>query len=198
MSAGPAARQAGGCGPRCACAALLLLSIFFAAGCSEPGGAGEGSPSSDGSQSAGGDRERRVAPEFVLESLDGGSVRLADLRGKTVVIDFWATWCPPCEFQVPELNAFWKEHGADGDVVVLGISVDVEGPEVVRAWVEERSVEYPILVGGEDLARRFGAIGFPTLYVISPDGTIESEHIGLIEVGKLETALDRHRQAEAG
>ena len=167
---------------------LVLIALLLPS-CGEPGAVGSvASPAA----------ERREAPDFALASLTGETVRLADLRGKTVIIDFWATWCPPCEFQVPELNAFWKAHQAEGDVVVLGISVDIEAPAVVSAWAAEKDVQYPVLVGGEELARRFGALGFPTLYVITPDGTVEAEHVGLIEVGDLEEALARQRARAEG
>ena len=138
--------------------------------------------------------EPRIAPAFALASLSGELVRSTDLAGKTVVIDFWATWCPPCEFQVPELNAFWQAHAQDGDVAVLGISVDLEDSEVVRVWAAEKDVQYEVLVGGEELARRFGALGFPTLYVLAPDGSIEVEHVGLIETADLEAALAKLRE----
>lgn len=173
----------------------LLLGMLLVAGCDEarPGPAAESA-----TQSSVPATERPAAPEFALASLAGDVVRLADLRGKTVILDFWATWCPPCEFQVPELNAFWKDHANDGDVVLLGVSVDADGPDVVRDWVRDKGVQYEVLVGGEDLARRFGALGFPTLYVIAPDGTVVSEHIGLIEVGTLEAALAHERERDAG
>jgi cytochrome c biogenesis protein CcmG/thiol:disulfide interchange protein DsbE len=129
------------------------------------------------------------APDFTLPDLQGRSVQLADFRGRAVVIDFWATWCPPCIFQIPELNAFWKKHRDAGDVVVVGVAVDVEGAEVVGPWVAEQGVEYPILVGDEALARRFGAQGFPTLAIVRPDGTLDSLHVGLIELAELEALL---------
>ena len=172
---------------------LLLLAASLLSGCSESGpeSAGEAAVAEAAEEAP------REAPDFTLELLGGGTIRLADLRGKTVVIDFWATWCPPCEFQVPELNSFWEAHKGDGDVEVLGVSVDVEGPEVVGEWAGEKDVQYKVLLGGEDVARRFGALGFPTLYIVAPDGTVDSEHVGLIEVGDLETALARQRGQEA-
>ncbi len=171
---------------------LLLLLASLLSGCSESGPAGEIAGAEELEE------ERRLAPDFTLETLDGGTVHLADLRGKTVVIDFWATWCPPCEFQVPELNAFWEAHKGDGDVEVLGVSVDIDGPEVVGQWAGDKDVRYKVLLGGEDVARRFGALGFPTLYIVAPDGTVDSEHVGLIEEGDLETALARQRGQEPG
>lgn len=132
---------------------------------------------------------REPAPDFTLPDLQGRSVRLADFRGRAVVIDFWATWCAPCIFQVPELNAFWKKHRDAGDVVVVGVAVDAEGAAVVGPWVAEQGVEYPILVGDEALARRFGAQGFPTLAIVRPDGSLDSLHVGLIELADLEQLL---------
>lgn len=160
---------------------LALLLGMAIIGCTpEPGDGGEG-------------QAPKPAPAFSLQQLGGGEVSLADLKGKTVVLDFWATWCPPCEFQVPALNRFYDAHSADSDVVVFGVSVDSEGPEVVGSWVAEKNVRYPILLGGEDLARRFGAVGFPTLFVVSPDGSIHTQHVGLIEADSLEEALAAQR-----
>ena len=123
---------------------------------------------------------------FSLPDLDGTLIDLADYRGRTVLLDFWATWCPPCEFQVPELNALREAHAEQGDVMVIGVAVDVEGAEVVAPWAEEHGVEYQLVIGSEDVARDFGAMGFPTLVVIRPDGSIDSRHVGLIETAELE------------
>ena len=124
--------------------------------------------------------------DFTLPDLEGRPVRLADFRGQTVIIDFWATWCPPCEFQVPELNAFWKRNAAAGDVMVIGVAVDVEGAEVVSPWADEKGVQYQLVIGDEEVARDFGAVGFPTLVILKPDGSVDSRHVGLIEARDLE------------
>jgi thiol-disulfide isomerase/thioredoxin len=170
----------------------LTLALAFTQACSaEPGGPGASDAGGEAAPAAEAESPREIAPEFTLTDLDGREVELTALRGRTVILDFWATWCPPCEFQVPELNAFYEAHRGDSSVEVIGISVDTDGPEVVSAWVEEKKVRYRIAIGDEDLARRYGAIGFPTLVIVAPDGTVDSRHVGLIETADLEEALAR-------
>jgi peroxiredoxin len=174
-----------------AIAASALTLAWLAPGCTrvdEPGAADAGAAADESV------RER--APQFALPDLRGEEVRLADFEGRAVVLDFWATWCPPCLFQVPELNAFWKKHRDAGDVAVVGVAVDADGAEVVGPWVAEQGVEYPILIGDEALARRFGAQGFPTLAIVRPDGTLDSLHVGLIELAELEELLAPLRAAK--
>lgn len=169
-------------------AAVLLLLAVACGAAESPGSEAPASKAAPAARAA-----REPAPDFDLKRLRGGNLSLAALRGKTVVIDFWATWCPPCEFQVPELNAFYEDHRSEGDVEVLGITIDVDGEDVVGAWVDAKEVGYPILMGDEDLARRYGALGFPTTVIVAPDGTIDSQHTGLIERAALEEALERSR-----
>jgi peroxiredoxin len=167
-------------------AVALLLGLWLA-GCSEPQEVGTASP--------GAAPDAGVAMDFTLPDLEGKPVSLSDYRGKTVVLDFWATWCPPCIFQVPELNSFWKANGERGDVMVIGVAVDVEGARVVAPWAKEHGVVYQLVIGTEDVARDFGAVGFPTLVVLRPDGAIDSRHVGLIESQQLEEIVAAARGA---
>jgi thiol-disulfide isomerase/thioredoxin len=161
---------------------VMLLPVL---GCGAQEGGGAGASASE----AASEKPKRPAPNFELKGVDGSPVSLADHRGKPVVIDFWATWCVPCIYQVPELNAFWKIHREIGDVAVIGVAVDVEGASVVGPWIEENGVEYQIAIGDEGLAREFGVLGFPTLAIITSDGNIESLHVGLVEAEDLESLV---------
>ena len=179
---------------RCA-RGLAIASAFLLLGC-------EADTLASGAAGGGGALEVELAPNFTLLDLAGNSVTLSDYLGKTVVVDFWATWCVPCVYQIPELNTLWEAHRDRGDLVVLGIAIDVDGAEVVGPWIAEKNVTYPILLGDELLAQKYGAPGFPTLFVIRPDGAVNSMHVGLIErdelEGLIEEARDSHSASLAG
>jgi cytochrome c biogenesis protein CcmG/thiol:disulfide interchange protein DsbE len=157
--------------------ALGLLLTLVVSGCDVSG------PGSVASEQ---DADAFPAPDFTLEALTGGAVSLAELRGRPVLIDFWATWCAPCVRQIPVLNEFAAKYG--DRVPVLGISVDVDA-DAVGPFATEHQVRYPILFGDEGLARDYGALGFPTLYVVRPDGTVHSSHVGVATPEHLDAAV---------
>jgi thiol-disulfide isomerase/thioredoxin len=161
---------------RGACVARLAGAVLLAAACGL------------GCRAGGSEEPGKPAPAWTLEDLKGGQVSLADLRGRPVVLDFWATWCTPCEFQIPILNQLHEKYG--DRVEVVGIAVDAGGRETVAPFAAERKIGYRVLLGDEALAQRYGAIGFPALYVLRPDGTVASSHLGLVDPGDLEDAVE--------
>lgn len=117
-------------------------------------------------------------PDFTLTTFDGQSIRSADLRGKVLVINFWASWCKPCEQEAADLEAAWRFYQARGDVVFLGVDyVDTE-PEA-RAYLEKFEITYP---NGPDLGTRisqaFRIRGVPETYVVDRNGILQFVQIG--------------------
>jgi len=175
-------------------ATVALTLGLGLAGCGDAGTAPDGAP---GAETAAVERSLEPSPPFDLARLGGGRVTSDELAGRIVIVDFWATWCPPCEFQVPGLNAFWEAHRDEPDIALFGISVDTAGEDVVADWVAQKDVRYPVLLDGEPLARKIGALGFPTLLIITPDGLVHEQHVGLIERATLEEAVAQLRAPRA-
>ncbi len=157
-------------------ASLTLAVALLATGCEPLEAVPELAPSA----------ASEPAPEFALEQLGGGEVALAGLRGKPVIVDFWATWCGPCEESIPVLVAFQQKYA--GRVQVLGVSVDWER-EAVEPFARAHGMTYPVLFGDESLALEYGAPGFPALFVVDAEGRIVEAHVGVTSLPELEAAV---------
>lgn len=129
------------------------------------------------------------APDFELRDLDDEVFRLSDHAGEVVVINFWATWCPPCRAEIP---AFVNLQDAlrDEGVLFVGVSLDDEGAEVVKPFADARSINYPILLEGHSVAARFGGVyALPTTILIDRDGMIRFRHEGFLLPQALRPAI---------
>lgn len=134
------------------------------------------------------------APGFSLKDIEGKEVRLADFSGKTVVLEFWATWCPPCKSSVADLIRVQDKYKA-GNVVVLAISVD-EGQDIaskLTAFAKENNINYRILIGTEDISRAFNVRSIPTVIVIDSSGVARSSHTGYADdfISLLSSEIDK-------
>ncbi|MGH9783940.1 MAG: TlpA disulfide reductase family protein [Terriglobia bacterium] len=130
-----------------------------------------------------------AAPEFELPNLDGTPLRKSDLQGKVLLVNFWATWCAPCEIEIPWFIDFQKKYQDDG-LEVIGISLDEEGPEKVKKYVAEHKVNYKIVMGDEKTAEAFGGvIGLPTSFIVDREGKFYSMHRGLVGKDVVEEEL---------
>jgi thiol-disulfide isomerase/thioredoxin len=124
--------------------------------------------------------EGKPAPDVRLKNLDGKDVALSDLRGKVVFVNFWATWCGPCQDEIPSLIDLQNQYASKGFTVV-GIAMDEEGKSVVAPFVakelydvkgQKLHINYPILLGSDEAGDKFGGIlGYPTSFLISRSGT---------------------------
>jgi peroxiredoxin len=122
----------------------------------------------------------KVAPlDFTLKDMNGVTVKLSSFKGKIILLNFWATWCPPCKVEIPDLIALQDEY-AD-DLVVLGFSVD-DTPELLKPFAAEYAINYPLLVGlgHENVQEAYGPMwGIPVTVVIDRDGRVAQKHSGI-------------------
>jgi peroxiredoxin len=119
-----------------------------------------------------------IAPDFALVTLDGETVHLSDFQGKPVILNFWATWCPPCREEMPALEAIWQQHGA-GDVVVLGVDQG-ESVAVVEKFIRDRvDTTFPILMDSDHtVGDSYFVRSLPTTFFIDRNGFIQEIRIG--------------------
>ena len=118
------------------------------------------------------------APDFRLPSLDGRSVSLADLRGKVVMVHFWATWCPPCVEELPTLAKLYGELRG-GDFEMLAISVDEGGAAAVSPFLQKNGIDLPVLLDpGAPVSRMYGTYKFPETYILDRQGIVRHKVIG--------------------
>jgi thiol-disulfide isomerase/thioredoxin len=130
-----------------------------------------------------------VAPAWDLKDLKGDSVKLSDFKGKVVILDFWATWCPPCRAEIPHFIGLQDKYGKEG-LVIVGVSVDEGGPSVVSSFVKANKINYPIVLGNLEVAQLYDATnGIPTTFVIDRKGNIVAKHLGLTESNVFEDEI---------
>ena len=134
---------------------------------------------------------RARTPRYVLTALDGTRLTPDGLRGKVVLINFWATWCLPCRVEMPLLQRMAERHREAG-LVVVGLSVDRGSELAVREFLRERGVTYPIAVVGADVERAFGGVrGYPTSMLMDRTGVVRHVVIGPLAAASLEPAVRR-------
>lgn len=149
---------------------VAVMAGYFFFGRSESNSAGALKPALPPGELAG------TAPAFTLTDLNGKQISLASFRGKVVVLDFWATWCPPCKREIPDFVDLQKEYGSRG-VQILGIALDE--PDKVQAFARQNGMNYPVLLGTDEVSMQYGGIeGIPTTFVIDKNGKIVSKFEG--------------------
>lgn len=138
------------------------------------------------------------AVDFTLKDLDGKSHSLSDYRGKWVIVNYWATWCPPCLEEIPDLIAFHERH-RDTDAVVLGVNYEEVNRDYLREFTESLFMSYPVLLMDPVPTTELGPVlGLPTTYIISPAGERIARQEGPITGAALEAFLERKKKTAAG
>jgi len=158
---------------------LLIVSMvaLIIAGCSR----------GDSGQSASGG-----APDFKLPAVDGSMVSMSDYLGKVVLVDFWATWCPPCQEMIPILSRLHKAYSEKG-LVILGVSLDNEGLAALGTFVHEKMIPYKVVMGDRRISNAFGGVSsIPTLYIVDREGRLVRKLTGAHTYGELEEQVKKY------
>lgn len=134
-------------------------------------------------------RRGAVAPSFSALDLGGAEKSLAEFRGQVVLLDFWATWCPPCVASMPELERTYQSLG-DRGFVIVGINQEPESPDRVRGFVRAKGLSFPVVIDPGAIRRDFGVHSFPTSFLVDREGTICEVYRGPVSGEKLTKAVE--------
>jgi len=131
-------------------------------------------------------------PDFTLSTLDGGTLRLRDLRGQIVFLNFWATWCAPCQNEMPELQKIEEEHRAEGvRVVAVTDPTDGQTEDGIRTFLLRLNLKLTVALSSDlDLYEQFGVAQIPTTFIIDRAGIVREEHIGELRPDDITAYLD--------
>jgi len=142
-----------------------------------------------------------LAPDFELPALDGKNLKLSDLRGKAVLLNFWATYCGPCKIEMPWFVELQKEYGPQG-FQIIGVAMDDASLEDIAKFSKEMGVNYPILLGKESVGQSYGGVSvLPTTFFLDRDGNVIAREFGLqsrsVFVDHIKKALSQGQAVQA-
>ncbi len=166
---------------------VVALSVAFA-GCSakeeveepsaEAAATAEGTGTAPAQQAEGtGIEPGQTPPAFMLPDLSGNNVSLSDFEGKVVILDLWATWCPPCRKEIPFLVSLYEQYKDQG-LAVVGVGLDQGGASVIAPFVEANNVTYTVLIGDQAISQLYKVSGIPMTLMIDRDGRVASKDVG--------------------
>ncbi len=129
------------------------------------------------------------APNFTLKTSQGKTVELSKLKGKTVVVNFWATWCGPCRAEIPGFIDVYNKYKSKG-LEIVGISLDQGGWSDVKPFVKKFNITYPVVLGNDKVARLYGNVeAIPTTFIVDKTGKIVNQHVGYMKEEDFEAMI---------
>jgi peroxiredoxin len=130
----------------------------------------------------------KAAPEFTLTDAEGASIKLAGYKGKVVLLNFWATWCHGCQQEIPWFVQFESKYRERG-LAVIGVSMDDDGWKSVRPFLNERKLNYTVVIGNEPLGKAYGLNSMPMTLLINREGKIAASYSGVVDREKCESKI---------
>ncbi|HWI47531.1 MAG TPA: TlpA disulfide reductase family protein [Rummeliibacillus sp.] len=134
----------------------------------------------------------QTAPNFKLKTLDGKEVQLSDYRGKKVILNFWATWCPPCKAEIPHMEKYYKKQAKDDGVEILAVNLTKsdKDEEYIRDFVKSYDMTYPVLLDEDgEQQKQYEIVTIPTTFFIDKNGRIQKKVIGPMDQDMMSKAI---------
>jgi len=139
---------------------------------------------------------RKAAPDFTLKDSQDADVTLSSYKGKVVLLDFWATWCHGCQIEIPWYMAFQTKY-KDRGLAVIGVSMDDDGWKSVNPYLEQKKLNYPVVIGDQTLAKRYGVEDLPVTLLIDRKGEIADLHAGMVDKDDFEREIQKLLQEKS-
>ena len=159
---------------------LVITGLLMVGKHMSRGGSGSGTVAAVFQAAPEGPKKGDAAPDFTLKTLEGKPLQLSSLKGKAVMVNFWATWCDPCKVETPWLVELQKKYGDQG-FQVLGVAVDDSGEKAIADFAHKMEINYPVLLGTEKVAESYGGVeGLPTNYFLDRSGKVIGVERGLV------------------
>lgn len=133
-----------------------------------------------------------VAPNFELKTLEGETAKLSDYRGKKVILNFWATWCPPCRAEMPHMQKYYEKQAKEDNVEILAVNLTTvdHGMEKITSFVSEYELSFPILLdSGGEMGAVYQAVTIPTSYILDAKGRVQSKFVGPMDQATIEKLI---------
>lgn len=134
-----------------------------------------------------------LAPDFELVTTDGNHIRLSELRGKRLIVNMWATWCPPCKAEVPELEHFYKDHHQEGiEILAVDLTESEKRLADVASFIKDYKITYPVVLDERgEVSRKYQVTSIPTTYVINSEGIIQQKYVGPLSYQSLKEIFEK-------
>jgi len=137
------------------------------------------------------EKEWGDAPDFTLPNLEGNRLTLSDFKGKVIILNFWATWCPPCREEIPDFVELYGEYKDEG-LVIIGVNLDRGDSRAVKQFSKNYKINYPIVTGNVNVTQDYGGIrGIPTTFIIDRKGNIKEKYVGYRPKATFEEAVKK-------